>query len=72
MTNCFSVVGEHRDDPDRLLLLGEDGGLYDLPSPDREPTPTRPTDEWTLDPDAARDLRFQDVWASNAGWPRED
>jgi len=25
MTNVFAVVGQHRDVPDRLLLLGEDG-----------------------------------------------
>ncbi len=63
MTNCFSVVGEHRDNPDRLLLIGEDGGLYDLPAPDREPTPIQPTDEWNVDPDAAGDHRFRDAWA---------
>ena len=45
MTNCFSVVGEHRDDPDRLLLLGEDGGLYDSPPPPigSQPRQGRPT-----------------------------
>ena len=28
MTNIFAVVGEHRTEPERLLLLGDDGRYY--------------------------------------------
>ncbi len=28
MTNVYAVVGEHRADPERLLLLGDDGRFY--------------------------------------------
>ena len=52
MTNVFAVVGEHRDDPDRLLLLGDDGRYYAARSPDSQPTPVEPTEEWTVDPHA--------------------
>ncbi len=45
----FSLVGEHREDPDRLLLLGADGQLYEHLLPDGPTTPIEPDDEWTMD-----------------------
>jgi len=58
MTTVFAVVGEHRDDPDQWLLLGDDGHYYACPDPAAPPTPLSPPDdvvpgEWTLDPVAA-------------------
>jgi hypothetical protein len=50
VTTVFAVVGEHRDDPDRLLLLGEDGVLYDLNLPDATAVPVEPDERWTVDP----------------------
>jgi hypothetical protein len=49
----FAVVGERRDDPNRLLLLGDDGRLYDLPLPDGPPVPAEPDGAWAVDPAGA-------------------
>ena len=50
MTNVFAVVGEHRVEPDRLLLLGEDGRYYayDAGGP---PTVIEPSAAWRVDED---------------------
>jgi hypothetical protein len=52
MPNVLAVVGEHRDDPDHLLLLGEDGNHYDLRLADGATLPLAPEtgDEWLRDP----------------------
>jgi len=55
MTNVFAVVGEHREEPSRLLLLGDDGHFYAFGRSAAQPTEVQPTDEWELDPDAAPD-----------------
>ena len=52
MTNVFAVVGEHRAEPDRLLLLGEDGRYYAFAA-DGRPTEVEPTAAWRLDADAS-------------------
>ena len=52
LATIFSVVGQHRDDPDRLLLLGEDGRHYQYDLPRDATTPVDPTDGWLVDPDA--------------------
>ncbi len=50
MTNIFAVVGEHRDDPDRLLVIGEDGNAYDYKVPTGQFMPTEPQEEdWHVD-----------------------
>jgi hypothetical protein len=49
MTTVFAFVGEHREDPDRLLLLGADGQLYEHLLPDGPMTPIEPDDQWTRD-----------------------
>lgn len=49
-TTVFAVVGEHRDDPDHLLVLGADGQHYDLHLPDGATLPVDPDEEWRLDP----------------------
>ena len=52
MPSAFTLVGEHRDDPDRLLLLGEDGRYYGLRLPDGPALPVEPDDGgWAVDPD---------------------
>ena len=48
MTNVFAVVGEHRAEPERLLLLGEDGRYYAFAA-DGRPTEVEPTGAWRLD-----------------------
>lgn len=58
MTNVFAVVGEHREEPSRLLLLGDDGHFYAFGSSAGQPTEVQPTDEWELDPGAAPEPEF--------------
>ena len=50
MTNVFAVVGEHRAEPERLLLLGNDGRYYAYAA-DGPPTVVEPTGSWHLDED---------------------
>jgi hypothetical protein len=45
---AFIVVGDHRRDPERLLLRGDDGGYYALCLRTNEVTPVIPDDEWHL------------------------
>ena len=52
MTNVFAVVGEHREEPARLLLIGDDGHFYAYATTNGEPTAVEPTDEWELDGEA--------------------
>ena len=49
MTNVFAVVGEHRDEPTRLLLLGEDGRYYACAADALVPNEVEQSDEWTID-----------------------
>lgn len=57
MTNVFAVVGEHRAEPDRLLLLGDDGRYYAFAA-DGRPAEVEPGDAWSLD--EARDASGAD------------
>jgi hypothetical protein len=50
MTTVFAVVGEHHDDPDRLLLLGSDGQYYQYQLPDETTLPVVPDETWVMDP----------------------
>ncbi len=47
----YRIVGEHRSDPDRLLLLGADGQYYTLNIADRHAKTSRivPDDDWITD-----------------------
>jgi hypothetical protein len=48
----FAVVGQDRADPDRLLLLGEDGRYYAFHLPDGPAVAVEPGgDEWAVEPD---------------------
>lgn len=49
MTNVFAVVGERRDDPDHLLVLGDDGAYYDYTLTTGQAEPTEPGDAWNTD-----------------------
>jgi hypothetical protein len=50
MTTIFAVVGEHHDDPDRLLLLGADGQYYQYVLPEETTSPVVPDEHWVIDP----------------------
>lgn len=49
MPKIFAVVGERRDDSDRLLLLGEDGQHYQYELMAGTTTPIVPDDAWIID-----------------------
>lgn len=49
MTNVFAVVGEHRDDPDHLLVLGDDGSYYDYAVTTGQAALVEPDQTWTTD-----------------------
>ena len=55
MTNVFEVVGEHREEPNRLLLRGEDGLYYAFATSDSQPVVVEQSNElerdWALDPE---------------------
>lgn len=51
----FEVIGEHRIDPARLLLFGEDGRFYAFNLHDGESSPTQLSDEWIVDACHLRD-----------------
>jgi hypothetical protein len=45
----FSVVGQHRDDADRLLLYGDDGRYYQLDPFDGTPVPVDAIEDWIVE-----------------------
>lgn len=49
MTIVFAVIGVHRLDPCRLLLLGADGRYYDQMLPDGHPVEVEPDESWVID-----------------------
>ena len=51
MATVFAVVGERREDPNRLLLLGADGQHDDLALPDGTTAPVEPDEAWVVDED---------------------
>ena len=52
MTNVFAVVGEHRREPWRLLLIGDDGHFYAYATDRRQPVEIEPTEDWAIDGEA--------------------
>lgn len=50
MTNVFAVIGENRDDPDRLLVIGGDGQHYEYQVIDGTTSPIELDDRWMIDP----------------------
>lgn len=50
MATVFSVIGAYPNDPDRLILLGDDGQHYELEPMQGTPTPVEPSEEWLIDP----------------------
>ena len=58
----FAVVGQHRHDPERLLLRGDDGRYYAYAGAG-QPTAIEPAADWAIDPvpggirDAITDVR---------------
>jgi len=53
MTNVFRVVGEHRREPSRLLLLGDDGQFYAYTTDKGQMATVEPSEDWSMDRDAS-------------------
>ena len=49
MTNQFSIIGQHRDNPNQLLLIGDDGQRYSTDISMSEPVPVDSEDEYVVD-----------------------
>ncbi len=49
VTNVFAVVGERREDPDHLLVIGDDGSYYDFALATGQTTPLHPDASWSTD-----------------------
>jgi hypothetical protein len=59
---CFEydVIGEHLDDPARLLAVDPDGRLVALDLASGQAAPTELSDAWVVDTVAARRARADD------------
>ena len=55
----LAVVGESRDDPDCLLLRGEDGRHYQYHLSDGTTMPVVPDEAWVIDGDPLSADHFQ-------------
>jgi len=49
VTTVYSIIGEHREDPARLLALGSDGQHYAMILASGATFPVEPDDDWHLD-----------------------
>jgi hypothetical protein len=49
MTNQFSIIGQHRENPDQLLLLGDDGQHYATDISMSEPVPVKSDEDYLID-----------------------
>ncbi len=47
--NELAVVGEKKDDPEQLLLLGVDGHYYAYTLPDGDTEPVEPDENWEVE-----------------------
>ena len=52
MTNIFAVVGEHRQEPWQLLLIGDDGHFYAYATDNGRPVEVEPTEDCSIDAEA--------------------
>ena len=55
----FQVIGELRDDPHHLLLLGSDGHYYGYDIISGEINELQPDDSWAVDRTGAASLHLQ-------------
>ena len=54
--NELAVVGERKEDPSELLLMGSDGHFYAYTLPDGEPEEIVPNDEWQIETTSPEEL----------------
>lgn len=48
MTNEFTVIGEHRDNDQELLVRGADGAFYDYNLGQEAFSPVEPDENWVI------------------------
>ena len=65
MDRVFTVVGEHCEDPNHLLVLGTDGQYYDHQLSDGRTVPVEPDERWVLDPATRPDATAVSVDAAS-------
>ena len=53
VVNLYAVIGEHGTDPDRLLVIGEDGQHYAWELSTDQTVPVEVDDGWKIDPGLA-------------------
>ena len=49
MTTVYSIIGEHREDPARVMVLGSDSQYYAMILPSRVTFSVEPDYDWCLD-----------------------
>ena len=54
--NELAVVGENKEDPEQLLLLGADGHYYAYRLPDGDPRPVEPDEHWKVEAESSEEL----------------
>ncbi|HEV2067787.1 MAG TPA: hypothetical protein VGR08_13215 [Thermomicrobiales bacterium] len=54
--NELTVVGENKDDPSQLLMMGTDGNYYAYSLPDEAWRVVEPDDRWVIEPVSSSEL----------------
>lgn len=54
--NELAVVGENKEDPSRLLLMGSDGHYYSYSLPDGDTREVDPDDDWEVEFPSSQEL----------------
>lgn len=52
----LAVVGEHKDNPEELLLIGPDGSYYAYSPTKGNPEPVEPDDTWEVETESPEEL----------------
>lgn len=54
--NELAVVGENKDDPSQLLVMGTDGSYYAYSLSDEDARVVDPDDHWVVEPVSSQEL----------------
>ncbi len=54
--NELAFVGENKDDPTQLLVMGTDGSYYAYSLPDGDTRVVEPDDHWNVEPTSSQEL----------------
>ena len=56
LPNELAVVGENKENPEELLVVGSDGTYYAYPLTEGQPRPVEPDDAWKVEIDSPNEL----------------